>query len=85
MTDAAYSEHLKRQILEAYGFGDDMTPGDREVWDAYSRLMDAVDAVNKASSANVMAVVEAAPAWMTEYMRARGELPEGLRFEWSTA
>jgi len=83
MTDDAYSERLKRQILEAYGFGDDMTPEDRELWDAYNRAMDAVDAVNRASAANVMAVAAAAPGWVTEHMRATGELPEGLQFQWS--
>jgi hypothetical protein len=82
MPDDTYSEYLKQQILEAYGFDETMTPQDRELWDAYNQLMDAVDATKRASEANVMAAIRNAPAWVTEQMRARGELPDGLRFEW---
>lgn len=80
----SYDAFLRRQILEAYGFNEaTMTPEDRALWDAYGRVMDAVDAWDKASAANVMALAKAAPGWATERMRQAGELPEGLHFEWS--
>jgi hypothetical protein len=92
MADDAYGEMLQRQILKAYGL-DNLTPDERAVWDAYNRAMDAVDAVHKASEAQVLrngkavtAYINANPTILDDLMPGASAVIAklGLHFELST-
>lgn len=92
MPDAEYGDLLKRQILEAYGFDETMTPQDRELWDAYGRLMDALKREEEAAAARVIGNAKAITAYINAHPDILDELTpgagavmaeHGLRFEWS--
>lgn len=83
MADDDFSDHVKRQILDAYGFASEaeLDAATEEELPGYLAAEAEYEARREAYLTELPGRVQEATAKVTELLRAQGMLPDGIGFE----